>query len=96
MTERVRLTEQAESDVFEIWEYIASDNITAADKLVDRFTQTYQKLARNPRMGVKQDHYQPGLRCFPVGRYVIFYRVSDDAVEVYRVLHGSRRLEDLL
>jgi toxin ParE1/3/4 len=69
MTKRIRLTEQAEEDVLEIWEYIASDNLSAADRLVDRFDATYQKLAQTPGMGVKQEQFRAGLRCFPVGKY---------------------------
>ena len=96
MSRRVRLTQQAEEDVLEIWDYIARDNIPAADRLVDRFTEMYERLARSPGMGVRQEQYRPGLRCFPVGKYIVFYTVTDDFVEIYRVLHGARRLEDLL
>lgn len=96
MTKRIRLTEQVEEDVLDIWEYIAADNMPAADRIVDRFTETYEKLARNPGMGVKQEQYRLGLRCFPVGKYIVFYTVEEDELIIYRVLHGSRRLEDLL
>ena len=41
MTKRYRLTLQAEEDVRDIWLYIAADNIEAADKLIDRFTERY-------------------------------------------------------
>ena len=71
MTKRVCLTEQAEVDVLDIWEYIAADNVPAADRLIDRFTNTYKKLARNPSMGVKQEQYRLGLRCFP--RWQIYH-----------------------
>lgn len=96
MTKRVRLTLQAENDILDIWEYIAADNVDAADALVDRFTQIFDKLTHNPDMGIKQDRYRHGLRCFPIGNYIIFYRVTDDRIEIYRVLHGARQLEDLL
>ena len=45
MTRRYRLTAQAETDVREIWVYIGADNVAAADNLVDRFTETFQRLA---------------------------------------------------
>lgn len=96
MSRRIRLTEQAEEDVLEIWQFIAADNEPAADQLIDRFTTMYEKLSRTPGMGVRQDHYRPGLRCFPIGKYIIFYTVTDDELVVYRILHGARRLEDLL
>ena len=38
MTQRYRLTQQAEQDVLGIWLHIAADNIAAADKLIDEFT----------------------------------------------------------
>ena len=96
MSRRYRLTVRAEEDVRDIWLYIAADNIDAADKLVDRFTELYEQLATNPEMGPAQEQYRKGLRCFPAGNYVIFYRPIDDGVEVYRVLHGARHLDDLL
>ena len=96
MIKNVRLTRQADDDVLGIWEYIAADNLTAADRLIDRFTEVFGKLARNPAMGVRQEQHRAGLRCFPVGKYVIFYTVGNDEILIYRVLHGARRLEDLL
>ena len=47
-------------------------------------------------MGSQQDRYRSGLRCFPVGNYLIFYNITDDGIEVFRVLHGARHLEGLL
>ena len=91
MTHRYRLTEQAESDVIDIWAYVAADSIDAADRLTDRFTETYQRLTATPGMGSKQEQYRPDLRAFPIGNYII-----DDGIEVYRVLHGARDLKELL
>ena len=93
---RYRLTSQAITDVDEIWLYIARDNLTAADRLIDRFTEVYEHLSAHPGMGQAQDKYREGLRSFSVGNYLIFYRSIADGIEVYRMLHGSRNLEDLL
>jgi toxin ParE1/3/4 len=96
MSDRYRLTRQAEADVLEIWLYVAEDSIEAADRLVDRFTKTYEILAAQPHSGTKLDRYRPGLRCFSVGDYAIFFTPTDDGIEVYRVLHGARNFEALL
>ena len=96
MTSRYRLTRKAEEDARDIWLYIAEANVAAADKLIDRFTELFKLLAGNPGMGQSQEQHRPGLRCFPVGNYFIFYRAIDDGIEVYRILHGARQLEDLL
>jgi toxin ParE1/3/4 len=33
------------------------------------------------------------LRSLPVKRYVIFYQLTDDGVEIFRVLHCSRDIQ---
>jgi toxin ParE1/3/4 len=38
---------------------------------------------------------RPGLRTFPVGEYVIFYRIADEDVVILRVLRGSRNITAL-
>jgi len=82
----------ARSDLTEIWDYIADDNETRADAFVDLIDQKFQELARHPNMGRARDELAEGLRSFPVGRHVIFYRVVPEGVEIVRILHGSRDL----
>ena len=52
-------------------------------------------LASTPGMGRTRDEIAEGLRSFPVGRYVIFYRTIPEGVEIVRVLHGSRDVDAL-
>ena len=89
-------TPLANEDVIGIWDYIASDNVTAADKLVRQIDDVYEQLARNPKIGSKQEQYGLGMRAFAVGNYIIFYHEIDDGIEIYRVLHGARNLDELL
>jgi toxin ParE1/3/4 len=49
-------------------------------------------LAGHPNLGRSRDELEEGIRSFPVGKYVIFYRVIPAGVEIVRVLHGSRDL----
>lgn len=93
--ENFRLTSQAEEDVTAIWLFVALDNVVAADRTVDRFTEVFRLLAENPEIGTQQDRYKQGLRAFSVGRYFIFYHREQDTILVYRVLHGARNLEGL-
>jgi toxin ParE1/3/4 len=37
-----------------------------------------------------------GVRRRPYGNYLIFYRISDDRIEVLHVLHGARDYESIL
>ncbi len=82
----------ARSDLSEIWDYIADDNEARADAFVDLIDQKIQALARQPNMGRARDELAEGLRSFPVGRHVIFYRVVPAGIEIVRILHGSRDL----
>ncbi|MEG3934909.1 type II toxin-antitoxin system RelE/ParE family toxin [Microcoleus sp. T2B6] len=36
-----------------------------------------------------------GLHSFPIGNYVVFYREIENGIDVIRVLHGSRDIEDI-
>ncbi len=82
----------ARSDLTEIWDYIADDNETQADAFIDRIDQKFQTLASHPNMGRYREELAEGLRSFPIGRHVIFYRVISGGIEIVRVLHGSRDL----
>jgi toxin ParE1/3/4 len=95
-TPRLRRTAQAEQDLIDIWAYIARANPSAADRLLDLLDERSKALARNPRMGTARDDIAPGVRHFPVGRYLILYRALNDGVEVVRYVHGMRRLQNLL
>jgi toxin ParE1/3/4 len=87
---RVVRTVLADSDLLEIWLYIAQDNITAADRLLERLEQRCDRLEASPMLGSKRDDLLPGMRYLIEGSYVIFYRIHQDTVEILRVLHGAR------
>lgn len=82
----------AELDALEIWVHVARHDAAAADRLTDRFTTTIDLLATQPRLGRSVDHLLPGLRSFPVGDYLIFYRPMEESVFVVRIIHGARNI----
>ncbi len=92
---RNRLSEQSRSDLDDIWLYIASDNLTAADRFIDELVGKFQTLAIEPGVGRTRDELGESIRSFPVGNYVIFYRALPDGIEVVRVLSGFRDIPKL-
>ncbi len=92
---RYRLSEQSRSDLDDIWLYIASDNVTAADRFIDDHLSKFQPLATQPGIGRTGDELAGSLRSFPVGNYVIFYRAMQDGIEVARVLSGFRDMPNV-
>lgn len=83
---------RAEADVLEIWRDMAQDRPTNADRLLERIRDALSRLAAMPLMGQARCDLAPGLRLFPVGKYLMFFRPVQDGMEVIRVLHGKRHL----
>ncbi len=92
---RYRLSEQSRSDLDDIWLYIASDNLIAADRFIDELLGKFQTLGAQPGIGRTRDELAESLRSFPVGNYVIFYRAMQDGIEVVRVLSGFRDIPNV-
>jgi toxin ParE1/3/4 len=90
---RYRLTEQARQDLDDIWLYIAEDDPATADHFLDSLYEKFVLLAEQPLLGRLRPELAPNLRSFPVGNYVIFYRPTQDGIEVARVLHGARDID---
>jgi toxin ParE1/3/4 len=90
---RVVRTDPAELDLEEIWEFIARDDIAAADRCLRTLATKFEMLAARPGIGRNRDTLKPGLRSHAVGRYVVFYRTIPDGIEVVRVLHGARDVD---
>jgi toxin ParE1/3/4 len=63
------------------------------DRLLESFQSTFKLLATFPASGRRRDELRPGVRSFPVGSYVVFYRQVSDKIEILRVLHGSRDID---
>ncbi|MGC4085517.1 MAG: type II toxin-antitoxin system RelE/ParE family toxin [Vicinamibacterales bacterium] len=85
-----RLTTRARRDLLGIWLHIAEENESAADRLIENITERFLLLASHPEAGRTRDDVRAGYRGFPVGRYVIFYRVEERGVAIVHVTHGSR------
>ena len=84
------ISARADADIDEIWTYIAQRDFRAADHLSDRLVAKFEMLSRQPLIGESVGHLSPGLRCVPVGNYVIYYEIASNRVSITRVLHGSR------
>lgn len=95
MEKRRRLvwSRAAESDLLSIWIYVAGDaSDETADAQLKRIDTFGKSLVHHPFRGRARSELKGGLRSVVADRYVIFYRVTDHAVEIARVLHGRRDL----
>jgi plasmid stabilization system protein ParE len=81
----------AYTDLDEIWEYIAADNLIAADRVLDEIRQMLRSLVAFPHQG----HSRPDLTARPlrfqsVRDYVIAYAADEKPLIVIAVLRGRR------
>ena len=71
------------------------DNMRAADRLVVLLHRAAKQLATMPGMEPLRPELDEGIHSYPVGNYLIFYRETNDGIEVLRILHGARDLRHL-
>jgi toxin ParE1/3/4 len=70
-----------------------SNSVEIANGLIESITSRFLILGGHPNIGrVRDEDLRPGLRSFPVGEYLIIYRIQDDDVIILRVVRGSRNL----
>lgn len=93
---RLRRSARAEADLLDIWHHVAIDNPDGATKLLRRIDEVCRRLETHPEIGARRDDAMPGLRIFPVGRYLVVYRLDVSDIEILRILHGARQWQDLL
>lgn len=86
---------EVETDLDEIWWYIAQDSPANADKFLDQIQEKSLLVSNFPSMGENRDELLRGLRSFPVGKYLVFYFPLPDGIDIVRVIHGSRNYEPL-
>jgi len=95
----IRYLSTAENDLIDIFEYIKKDNPTAAISQLEKFDNLISQLALNPYLGVipKDERLKKlGYRMLIVNKYLVFYVVKTETVQIRRIIHGSRRYSFLL
>ena len=87
---RLVLERAAVEDLGAIADFIARDNPSRAYSFIDEIKDACRAWAENPLAGRARPEISQGLRSFPHGNYVVFYRPLADGIAVLRVLHGKR------
>lgn len=87
----VSFTPQAQDDLTAIRDWIATDDLGAAERVVSRIVQTAMMFGQFPLLG--RAGRMDGTREFSVVGlpYIIVYAVSDTDVDVLTVIHARRR-----
>jgi toxin ParE1/3/4 len=93
-------TDEAKFDLDDIGDWIADHNPVRAITFVDELVARCAKLTEAPfayaLVSARGNRRISGIRRVVYGQYLIFYRVTADAVEIVHVLHGARNFESIL
>jgi len=88
-------------DLDELTNYIAQDNVAAANDVRLAVFDTAERISQQPGIGIRPRFSSSkfaGIRFIPADaypQYLIFYLEGLDEIEVLRVLHGARHLSPL-
>ncbi len=83
-------TDEAAKDLNHIHDYIGRDSPAAAGHFIQMIEERCDTLAENPSLGRSRPELGRNIRSFPAGNYVVFYRPTEEGVDVVRVIHGAR------
>jgi len=79
------------ADLDEIWEFIAADNLGAADGVLEEIYEAIRALVPFPQVGHgRTDLASRPLRFQPVRDFLIAYAPDEKPLLVIAVLHGRR------
>jgi len=95
----LRYLPAAEDDLLSVYDWIAGDSPARAIAFTEKLDKRINALAANPRLGRVPKHEklaQYGYRVLIIEAYLAFYVIRGGAVEIHRVVHGSRHLDDIV
>jgi len=87
---------EALRDLDQIWDYyerVAGRN--TAEKIVRKIGEVIATIEGHPFAGRSRNELRSGLRSLAATPHVIFYRVTDDVVEIIRILDSRRDIEEI-
>lgn len=96
MTRSFVISTIANRDIEAIADYLAENRgFETSDHFIKGMTDRLTQLTQFPQMGRSRDEIFPGVRSLLYEKYLIFYTVTDDVVEINRVANGQQDLNQL-
>jgi plasmid stabilization system protein ParE len=91
------ISPDAMEDLKDIRDFIALDNPTAADDVIDKLFDALEDLAQWPGQGhTRRDLTDRNVRFWPVGSYLVVYRSDPTPLQVVAILHGARDIATVM
>lgn len=96
--QKIVITAPAEKDLDNIYNFIAEDSKTNAQKFIAELQQTILKLKDFPDMGSKSKYKElaaNNIRILIHKNYLIFYRTDEKFIYIMRILNGAANYKNL-
>jgi toxin ParE1/3/4 len=82
--------EKAERDLEQIFDYsVEQFGFVRAEEYIYKIEQVFRALAESPQLGRRFDPDVKRYLQYPVESHCVFYAVTVDGVDIFRVLHQS-------
>ena len=88
------VTPIAETDIKEIFDYIALDNIKKAFEMIDKFEEKFEFIAMFPYSCTKKSNFiiRDVRECIVAKHYQIIYHIKNNSIYILRILTGYQDL----
>jgi toxin ParE1/3/4 len=93
---------QARTDLLDIYVLIGLERPAVAERYLDSIESKVELLRSQPRMGVRRSDIRPSMRMLVEDPYLLLYRTDPDtdegpidAIEIIRVVDGRRDLHGI-
>ncbi|NOQ37222.1 MAG: type II toxin-antitoxin system RelE/ParE family toxin [Methylococcaceae bacterium] len=85
----LNLTEQAETDLNNIYKYSLNTwGQKQANNYLDETKKSFYLLLENPYLGKARHELKQGYRLLPLKKHIIFYSVCNEQLNILRILHA--------
>ncbi len=84
------IRQQAQADLESIWLYSYQEwGTEQADLYIRSLLARFTWLSKNPQLGKQRTEIKPGYYCFPEGMHLIFYKITQDGIDIIGVPHQN-------
>jgi len=98
---KLRINPLAKKDIMEIQNYISKElsNSKAAGKVITKFFEAFDTLKEFPNLGLELStkfNIKNDYRYVNSENYIVFYRIGDKFISIYRILYNKRDFKNIL
>ncbi len=89
------LSPSAVRDLDQLSQYFMENSVAAGEELFQTLNQQFINLTQFPNLGKPYPQLHPTIRGLVVKKYIVFYRVTSQQLEIVRIVDGRRDLSSL-